>query len=320
MNNSNIKIGIIGFGSIGIRHTEELISLGVNFFYALRTGKGAKKVPNKLEQFVTNIYNKKDFLDLNLDGYIIANPTSLHIEALNVISNKNKPVFIEKPICQSLQELDNLKCFDRDLLQIGFCLRFHSLTLQIKKVIDSNILGQVYHSRLNVGQYLPTWHPYTDYKTEYFSLKSLGGGAIRTLSHELDLAIHFFGVPQTYKSLQTKVSDLEIDVDDYSLVLLTYKNHLSRVEMDFLSKKIERNGVVFGTFADLHYDYVSNTIEVVDKDGNEIIKEKIQANNMYNSQMQAFINFIITKELDSKISTFSDSINLIKVIENDKSI
>jgi len=318
--NSKIKIGIIGFGSIAIKHTEELIKLGVTNFFALRTGKGAKSIPKSIKQFLTNIYNENEFLELEMDGYIISNPTSLHIQALNIISNKNKPVFVEKPICHSLKELDKLNYHNKNLIQMGFCLRFHNLTIAVKEILDKNQLGQIYHSRHNVGQYLPTWHPYTDYKTEYFSLKNLGGGAIRTLSHELDLAVHFFGIPQSHKSLQEKVSNLEIDVDDYSLVLLKYKNHTSRIEMDFISKKTERKGTIFGTDADLHYDYVLNLIEIIDNEGNQIERKEIKTGNMYNSQMMAFINLIITKELDIKISTFNENVNILKVIENDKSI
>jgi predicted dehydrogenase len=320
MDNSELKIGIIGFGSIGMKHTEELIGLGVKNFFALRTNKGAKEMPENLADHVTNVFDEEEFLKIDLDGYIVANPTSLHIKAINLIAAKNKPIFVEKPLCQSEAEMENLSDLDSNLIQMGFCLRFHNVTSAIKEILNTDELGKVYHSRLNVGQYLPAWHPYTDYRTEYFSRKELGGGAIRTLSHELDLALHFFGMPETSKSITEKVSELQIDVDDYALVVLKFKGHLSRIEMDFVSKKTERQGSIFGTEADLHYDFMRNEIEIVDKDGNQVRLIKIEKSDIYKNQMEAFLKLINTKELDAKISTFGENINLLKIIENEGSI
>ena len=313
----DMKIGIIGLGSIGMRHATELLSLGVENIFALRTNKGSKDISKEVEKNITNVFLEKEFLELNLDGYIISNPTSLHIEALKLVKNKNKPIFIEKPFSSSLSEMKSIKNIKYDNIQIGFCLRFHEVAKRVKEIIKSKQLGQIYHSRLNVGQYLPSWHPYTDYRTEYFSKKELGGGAIRTLSHEIDLAIHFFGEPTSFKTFKNKVSNLEINVDDYTLLLLQYKNHLSRIEIDFLNKKKERNGIIFGTKADLHYDFFENTIKIYDTNTNLILDEIIPKENMYHSQMVAFLNLISTNKLEDKISTFEQNILIQTIIENE---
>ena len=34
--------------------------------------------------------------------------------------------------------------------------------------------------------YLPSWHPWEDYGLSYAARKDLGGGALRTLDHEID--------------------------------------------------------------------------------------------------------------------------------------
>ncbi len=315
--NKNIKIGIIGLGSIGLRHVNELISLGVEQIFALRTNKGSKEIPKEVEKYITNIYDKKEFLALEIDGYILSNPTSLHIEALNLVCSKNKAIFIEKPFTNSLAEMNSVKDIETNKIQIGFCLRFHEIAERIKEIIDTNQLGDIYHSRLYVGQYLPSWHPYTDYRTEYFSKKELGGGSIRTLSHEIDLAIHFFGKPISFKTFKNKISDLEIDVDDYALLLLQYKKHLSRIEIDFLNKKKERRGILFGTKADLHYDFFENTIKLYDTNTDLILNEKLPKGNMYYNQMKAFLKLVNSGTLENKISTFEQNILIQTIIENE---
>jgi len=310
-------IGIIGLGSIGLRHVTELIDLGVTKFYALRTNKGSKDIPKEIAKYVDNIYSINDFLNLDIDAFIISNPTSMHINSLNLVLPKNKPIFIEKPLCNSLNEIRKIESKNLESIQIGFCLRFHELTKRIKDVLTSGMLGNIYHSRLMVGQYLPSWHPYTDYRLEYFSKKELGGGAIRTLSHEIDLAFYFFGEPKSSKVHQYKLSNLEIDVDDYSMLLLQYDNQLVRIDVDFLNKKIERKGVVFGTKADLHYDFIKNEIEIYSEKGLLIKKETLKAENMYSRQMLAFLNLVETNQLSNFISTFGESVKIIKIIENE---
>lgn len=315
----DIKIGIIGLGSIGIRHANELVELGVKKIYALRTNKGSKKLPKHLAEFITNIDNKEDFLNQEIDGYIISNPTSLHIDTINFVSKKNKPVFIEKPLCENQSDIQNLINFSGELAQVGFCLRFHVFFRTIKNLIHENKIGEIYHSRINVGQYLPSWHPYTDYRSEYFSRKDLGGGALRTLSHEIDLCLYFFGSPISSKTLTGKVSNLEINVDDYALILLTYHNHISRIEIDFFNKKTERKGILFGTKGDLHYDFFKNKIVIYNTEGEIIYSENIKQNNMYNEQMKSFLNFILTSK-NKEGSTWKENIEIMKIIENEKSI
>jgi predicted dehydrogenase len=286
------RIGIIGLGSIGVKHCLVLKELGVTEIYALRTNKGSKEVPQELDGIVRYISDVSQFEDI--DGFIISNPTSLHISSLEKIAGFNKPVFIEKPLCNEIDDFSSMEadCGHLDI-QIGFCLRFNNVIKKVKELIESNTLGRIYHCRLNVGQFLPLWHPYTDYRTEYFSKKDLGGGSVRTLSHEIDLAQFFFGHPSGLKGHSDKISDLEIDVDDYTLLLLNYNNSMTvRIEMDFLSKKAERQGKLYGTNFDLIYNVFENWVELYNKEGKLESHFDIPRNDMYKEQMMMFLNNI----------------------------
>ncbi len=317
---SSLKIGIIGLGSIGVRHVEELVALGVQNVYALRTNKGAKVIPENLQEHVQFVYDTAEFLQLDLDGYIVANPTSLHMEALSLLKEKNKPVFVEKPLCSNASELQLLDGSMADLIQVGFCLRFLAIIRKVKALVDSREFGAVHHSRLAVGQYLPTWHPYTDYREEYFSQQKLGGGALRTLSHELDLALYFFGKPDTFSTRTAHTSPLEIDTDDYAQVMLTYSRHVCRIEMDFISKKTVRNGMICCESGDIHYDVLAQTIEVYGLDGKRMHEERIGPNNMYRDQMQAFLEFVQSGKKDTVAAGYNESVDLMNIIADEKPI
>lgn len=315
------KIGVIGLGSIGVRHCLALKELGVTDIYALRTNKGNKVIPVELEGIVKSISNVSEFDEV--DGFIIANPTALHIDALKKIIGFNKPVFIEKPLCNDLADLSGIGDeLNHIYIQIGFCLRFNNVIKKVKEIIESKAIGQIYHCRMNVGQFLPLWHPYADYREEYFSKKELGGGAVRTLSHEMDLAQFFFGQPTALKAYSDKVSNLDIDVDDYTCLLLNYNDALVvRIEMDFLSKKVERYGKIYGTELDLTYDVFDHKIELHNKEGKLEKEFNISHQDMYQEQMKTFLDHFDTQNKGdiSVAATLEESIfqlDLIKGIEN----
>lgn len=309
-----ITVGIIGLGSIGIRHCEALVTLGVKKILALRTGKGNKIIPNHLINVIENISSYNFFQQA--DYFIVANPTALHADVLEKIIEFDKPVFIEKPLTDnllSIKKIENLikaKNFDKKI-QVGFCLRYHPVIIEAKKIIGSGMLGKIYYAQLNVGQYLPLWHPTVDYRNEYFSRRELGGGAIRTLSHEIDLAQFFFGKPARLKSFVDKVSTLEVDVDDIAIMLLNFDNLISKIEIDFLQKKPYRKGIIHGEKADLHYNVFENKLTIYDTNGNCILNDIIPKNDMYLDQMRNFID----ENKQEGFATFEESILQMKMIE-----
>jgi predicted dehydrogenase len=310
--NQEIRIGIIGLGSIGWTHVKALLNLGVKEIYALRTNKGAK-VTNNLKG-IKQIYDIEMFKSLNLDGIIISNPTALHKEsALNVIS-LGIPIFVEKPIVSNMSELKAFKPINTNLLKVGYCLRYHPVIEAVKKLISENKIGKIFHSRIEVGQYLPSWHPYTDYRTEYFSRKELGGGAIRTLSHELDLLVYFLGIPEKVSSLTKKISNLEIDVDDFSLIVAKHKDCFSRVELDFFSLETFRNGSFYGTEGEIHYDMIKQNIKVKyrSKTKDQFMTE-FEESNMYIKQMKDFLNFINGEA--TRLCSYNEAVSVMKIIE-----
>lgn len=306
------RIGIIGLGSIGVKHVSALKKLGVNEIFAWRTSKGKKKLPIDLKDIVKTIDSFEELAFV--DGIIISNPTSAHEKTLENVLKYQKPIFIEKPLFDNSnireEYLKLLKNYPYKI-QVGFCLRFNNVIKTIKEIIENGELGEIFHARLNVGQYLPLWHPYTDYREEYFSKKTLGGGALRTLSHEIDLAQYFFGNPTRIKSFIDHLSTLEIDVDDYSLLLLQYDNKTVKLEIDFLQKKPKRQGIIFGTEADLEYDVFNNNVSLYDKKGNLLKLIEPDRNDMYKDQMK----YWLSAENNQMSASINQSLYQLNIIE-----
>ena len=307
-----MKIGIVGLGSIGRKHASIVHELGGSV-YALRSNKGSLKRLTGDLKFVQQITELRKFKESGLDAVIISTPTSIHISNLTDIADLDVPVLVEKPIASELSDLSVLSKQQQGRIRVAFCLRFHPITLKVKEVISSFKLGRVLKANLVVGQHLPTWHPYTDYRTEYFSKKSLGGGALRTLSHELDLAYHWFGDYEATFAFADKLSDLEIDVDDNVFILNRHKEGVTtNITIDFLAPKVRRYGYVLFEHGELHYDMIASTLTINHYHGvpDEIIE--LEPNDMYKTQMIDFFKLIESEE--SKLATYRDSVHIMKLI------
>jgi predicted dehydrogenase len=94
--------------------------------------------------------------------------------------------------------------------------------------------------------YLPFWRP-SDYAHSVSAQKSLGGGVLLELSHEYDYLKALFGVPKNISCNTSKVSDLNIDVEDLAVSVFNYEsNFFIEVHQDMISQPPKRNLRIVG--------------------------------------------------------------------------
>ena len=80
------------------------------------------------------------------------------------------------------------------------------------KFYDENDIGEIVNIQCQVGQWLPDWHPYEDYKNAYYARKDLGGGAALTLIHEIHLALELAGKPLSVVGEISEYEKLNLDI------------------------------------------------------------------------------------------------------------
>ena len=302
-----IKILIIGLGSIGQRHFKILSNLENLKIAALRTSKGLLK--HNLS--INNFYEIEDALKFKPDGVIISNPTSLHAKSALPFLKQGSKVLIEKPIDESLEKTKILKPYAK-LIRVAYCMRFNPIMKYLKEKFKHEIPFKVGFKR---SFYLPKWHQYADYRFEYTAKKSMGGGIIRTLSHELDLAIDWFGKPETSDGLIDKISFLEIDTDDYAFYSLKTKNG-TRIsfDYDFFSPINIYRGEAFTNIG--MYNWNLNELKFMSYESSKfvtLIKSDNLIEEMYKAQIDDFIDFI--KNDISLNTNFNDACEVLNIIE-----
>lgn len=303
-----LKILLIGMGSIGRRHLQCLQSFGNIDLASLRTLKGTLNEKTGIKEF----YNFQEALKFKPNGVIVSNPTSLHIETAIPFLEKGIKVLIEKPVSHDLATSRLLLPYEKDL-RIAYCMRFHPLNDLISSILKKEIVFKLGFKR---SYYLPKWHPYADYRLEYTAKRELGGGVIRTLSHEIDLMLNWFGNPKSFCGVIDKVSNLEIDTDDYAFFSCQYQQGFRvNFELDFLSPVNVNTGELFTDKGKYQWDMKNFWFTAYNEvDKNEaVVFDEDSLNQMYVKQLEDFLKFIETGK--SKNTTLVQGINLLTIIE-----
>jgi scyllo-inositol 2-dehydrogenase (NAD+) len=181
---AKIGIGVIGLGRMG----------RVYAYHTARQIEGAALVavadPSQaaIDQFSAQVPGVQVFTDSHdllvnpqVEGVIIASPTSTHRDVVIDAAQAGKAIFCEKPIALTLKATDEIIDAIHQagvLLQVGFMRRFDHAYAEAKRKIDAGVIGQPVTIR-SIGR--------DPYRTSLeFANPAVSGGMI------VDMAIHDF--------------------------------------------------------------------------------------------------------------------------------
>ena len=241
------------------------------------------------------------------DFAVIASPSSNHIEISRKFAKNNIHLFIEKPLSNKPENVEaflHLCKENRIKLQVGYNLRYAKSLKFFKKMVQDNILGNIYSIRCDVGQYLPNWRADKNYSTSVSAKKDLGGGVLLELSHELDYIRWIFGEIEWVTASVNKLSDLNIDVEDTAHITLGIKKDnniqykIVNLNMDFYRHDVTRTCLVIGKNGSLKWDFIKGIVQSFDKNNNKwvtFIKQKMKLMKLILINGKTFINKLILK-------------------------
>jgi predicted dehydrogenase len=312
-----VKVLIVGLGSIGQRHTRNLRGLlgdSVEILayrtrrltYVVTPTMGANR-----ERNVEEVYNIRSFdsLDAALaqkpDAAFICNPSSLHVAVARECLQAGCDVFIEKPLAGSLDgtaSLAALAAANGRIAMVGYQLRFHPCVIRLQQIVAGGALGSLLGVRATIGEYLPNWHPYEDYRTMYAARADLGGGVVLTQIHEFDFLYSIFGMPTRIYAVGGHWSDLEVDVEDTASMLMeaAYAGRILPIQLhqDYLQSPPNRQCEVIGDHGRAVMDLQANTVSTHTRNvpAPEVFRvENFDRNNLFLDQTRHFLDCIRTR-------------------------
>lgn len=259
-----MRILIIGAGSIGQRHLRNLIKLGIKDIAVLDVNKEKIKQVEKKYQ-VKSYKNLETALKEKWDAVFICTSPASHVKIALSVAEKKTSIFIEKPLSHNLKDIQRLRNKVEKYkipIMIGYNLNFHPQFEEIEKILKEKVLGKIWGTRAEFGQYLPDWHPWEDYQYGYSAQKRLGGGIILDDIHEIDYLCHFFGKVKKIFALTKKISNLKINTEDYAEIIFWFKNGLKgEIHMDYLQRAPVRDLKIIGEKGTLIWDLINTEIK-----------------------------------------------------------
>lgn len=316
-----MKYLFCGLGSIAERHITNLLSLKETDIIAFRRNNLPLRTIDKKIKTYTNL---NEALNEKPEAAFITSPTVFHIPLAIKLANIGCHLFIEKPLSNELVNLDQLvKIIKKKNLnvQIGFMMRYHPAIKQIKEWLKKGIIGESVFARVCWGEYLPSWHPWEDYRKSYAANKDLGGGPIFTLCHDIDLMENFFGEPKSVYAMSNKKSSLEISTEHSVEILYEYKNDLIvEIHLDFLQLPPKRTWEIIGNKGRIEFDYYKNLLELYIIDPNKLsfkkttlnFSTKFKRNDMFFEEIKNFVDCIKKKKIPDV--TLEDGIRNLKLL------
>lgn len=300
------RILLIGFGSIGKRHYQNLLSLGYKNISVYDPSDNAFAGFANIKRIIS--LTRKNIADYKIA--FICNPNSLHIQTAIKCAESGCHLFIEKPLGHTLEGVARLKkiCREKKLINFVACnVRFHPALVFIKNYLQQKKLGKVYLMHLQTGLYLPFWRPKQDYRKNFSAKKAGGGGIILDGGiHNFDLLfwLNDFASVKDFSLIRNKVSDLEIETEDCFVASFNFKNKIqASIGGDYLQKPYSWIIKIVGEKANLEWDFKENIIWRIDEKGKKILKQikNWNTNDMYISEFRYFMGSVSANK-----KTFND--------------
>ena len=276
-----MKVLFAGLGGIGQRHLRNLRQIvGDVEVLAYRVRRQSGVLTDKLQieagAQLDERYNLRVFSDLDAAlaekpaAVFVCNPTSLHMPVALAAARAGCHLFIEKPLSHDLAEVDELvRVVEAKKLVclVAYQMRFHPCLRWVASALERKAIGRVLAVRAQVGEYLPNWHTYEDYRQMYAARNDLGGGVIVTQIHEFDYLLWLFGAPQRVFALGGHLSSLEIDVEDVASILMDCSGVPVHLHQDYVQRPPSRTLEVIGNDGKLTLDFPSLTVQRFGADG-----------------------------------------------------
>lgn len=294
---------MIGLGGVGQRHLRNLRSMfgAAVEIDAFRVRNRPDVLTDALELdptgdlrerwSIASVFHSLDeALARRPDAVFICNPSSLHVPTALAAARAGCHLFIEKPLSHDEQNVDELiGVAERGNLVglVGYQLRFHPCLRHVRELLSTGEIGRVLAVRAEVGEYLPSWHRYEDYRQMYAARQDQGGGVVLSQIHEMDYLYWLFGMPRRLFAIGGHLSSLEVDVDDVASTLMEFviggKIVPVHLHQDFVQRPGRRTLQVVGDAGKIELDFVGLTVKRYD--GNGELAEETSAHGFVRNQL-----------------------------------
>jgi UDP-N-acetylglucosamine 3-dehydrogenase len=280
------KVGIIGCGKMGYKHFEcfrRIANVRVHGVYDLDF--------NKTRDFNgVKAYRDHQELIRECDVIDVCTPTHLHKDYIIESIKLKKPVFVEKPLCRTMEEADEIMKEVKKRkakIMVGHIVRYFNQYAAIKKVLDGKSIGNPAVVRITrAGGFRKgtgNW---------FGSFEKSGGVILDLMIHDIDFLMWCFGdVTRVYAK---NLMGGENQTTDYALAVMRFKKGMiAHLEASWAHPGGFRTSVeVAGDAGLVHYDSRNPNTLCVEYAGGRSFKESPVDENANVAELRDFIEYV----------------------------
>jgi len=316
------RILIVGLGSIGKRHLRLARQLMPHSDIRVLKHNYSTDIAEYSNGSLSNL---SEAIFFKPDIAVIASPAPCHIAIGHSLAKGGVHLLIEKPLSDSLLGVAELlkTCKEQGIvIATGYNLRHLESLQYFRSALLTRVIGKVLSVRCEIGQYLPSWRPDSDYRETVSSKRCLGGGVLLELSHELDYLRWIFGEVEWVQASLSKQSNLDIDVEDSAHITIAFQGGdqnyrlIGSVNLDFIRHDTTRMCVAIGEKGSLRWDGLSGAVSWCGENSREwldIFCQKSQRDDTYLAEWRDFIECIATSK--KPLVSGEDGLKVLEIIE-----
>ena len=312
---NNFKWGIIGTGGIAGEFANDLSYLNNHTVAAVGSRKlsTAQQFASKYPDCVGYASYSELVADPNLDGIYIATPQNFHVEHTILALDAGKPVLCEKPFAINTSEVELMvKTATQNQLTLieAMWTRFLPHIEIVRKIINSNVLGNIHTLQADHGQRLSEsnkprlWDP------------ALGGGALLELGiYVVSFAHLILGVPD---KITAKSNFTDKGVDEQTSAIFEYKNGAQAILNTTLRNSTPCRAVISGVNGWLEIDrtfYNPAAMRVVLNDGTKTEYPNNYKGHGLREQAIEFSRCVGSKLIESPLMPHEESIGVMRSMD-----
>ena len=259
------------------------------------------------------------------DAALVCTAPITHAAIISELLDAGLPVFTELNLVSDGYEENMKKAREKGLpLFLSSTMLYRGETQYIKRQVEAfdKPVNYIYH----IGQYLPDWHPWENYKNFFVGDKRTGG--VREIfGIDLPWLLDTFGPVKSLHVEKDKISQLEVDYPDSYFVILRHENGVKgMLAVDVVSPKAVRNFECFGEGLHLFWEGNPKSLYTFDHDKGEKLPvntyESFEHDSRYSDNIveNAYVDelanfFAVLKGAEQPRYSFEKDLETIRLIE-----
>lgn len=319
-----MKILVIGLGSMGKRRIRLIKELGYSDIYGVDGREDRRKEANALLD-IKCFASIRDVSAEKIEcAFICTSPLS-HSSIIEECLNYGWNVFTELNLVSDGYENNML------LAKENKCTLFLSSTFlyreEIRYIRETINNGEKWNYVYHIGQYLPDWHPWENYK-DFFVGDKRTNGCREIMAIELPWILKTFGDVVKSHVISDKMTSLNIDYhDNYMIELAHERGNKGVLIVDVVSPCAVRRfeGYKEGAYIQwsgtpeslMRYNFVSGQLEIVELKEKAEHKDGYRAfvvENAYKNEIEEFFA-VVNREREPQYD-FEQDLKVLRLIDS----